>query len=185
MRPFRPTRLRRLVAGGLAAAALGASAAGLVACGNQNGLLAANSGSNLEDRLASVSEAVSSGDCTRAVNASADFQTAVVHLPGSVDPRLRDRLAEGGRTLAAKAQKACHTQTETIPTQTQTATTETTTTQTTTTQSTPTQTTTVPTTPTQTTTTPTTPTTRTPTTPTPAPGGGGDSGSGGGANPIP
>jgi hypothetical protein len=183
MRPFRPTRLRRLVAGGLAAAALGASAAGLVACGNQNGLLAATSGSNLEDRLAAVSDAVSSGDCNRAVDASANFQTAVVHLPKSVDPQLRDRLAEGGRTLAAKAATACKGQTETISTETETTTTATVPTVTTQTQTatTPTQTTT---TPTQTTTTPTNPTPPTPSTPAPAPGGG-DSGSGGGANPIP
>jgi cell division septation protein DedD len=184
MRPFRPTRLRRLVAGCLAATAFGVAAAGLVACGNQNGLLAANSGSSLEDRLAAVSDAVSSGDCNRAVNASADFQQQVVNLPKSVDPRLRDRLAEGGRTLAARATTACKGQTDTVTTETQTTETVTTPTVTTQTQTTPTQTQTA-TTPTQTTTTPSTPTTPPTTTPTPVPGGGGDSGSGGGANPIP
>jgi hypothetical protein len=174
------------VPGCIVAALLGAGASGLVACGNQNGLLSASSGSSLTDRLNAVSDAVDAGDCNRALNASADLQQEIAGLPRSVDPQLRARLTSGAKTVSAKAQRACRaqTQTETVPTET--VTTETTPTTQTQTQTTPTQT---QTTQTQTQTTPSTPTATTPSVPT-APsgggtGGGGDNGSGGGASPIP
>lgn len=178
MRPLSATRLRRAVPGGLVAAVLGAGAAGLIACGETNGLISSGSSSALQERLDGVSNAVADGKCERALNAAADFQQEVADLPRSVDPRLRRRLAEGGRTLAARAGKDCrdNQETETTPTETTSIPTVTT----------PTATTPTVTTPTQTTPTVTTPTNTTPTVPTtpPAPddGGTGGSGSGGSGN---
>src|SRR5690348_12222433 len=164
MRPFRPTRLRRAVPGCIVAALLGAGASGLVACGNQNGLLSAGSGSSLTDQLNAVSAAVDAGDCNRALNASADLQQQSAALPRSGDAALRQRLTAVPKTESAKAPTACkdQTQTETLTTQTETVTTETAPTTPTETQTTQTQTQT-----TQTQTTPTTPTATTPTVPSP------------------
>jgi hypothetical protein len=167
-------RLLRAILAGV----LGACAALAVACGDSNGLLGSNDASSLSSQLDQVSAAVDAGNCTRATNAAANLQEAVVNLPGTVDRRLVTSLQGGASTVAAQAARACRqaktdttdtTPTETTPTQTQPTQTVTTPTQTVTTTQT------VPTTPTTTPTTPTTPTT-TPTTPTTSTGGGGTSG---------
>jgi hypothetical protein len=175
-------RLLRAILAGV----LGACAALAVACGDTNGLLGSNDASGLSSQLDRVSAAVDAGNCTRATNAAANLQEAVVNLPGTVDRRLVTSLQGGASTIAAQAAKACK-QARTDTTDTDTTTTETTTTETQPTQTvttptqtvtTPTQTVTTPTTPTTTPTTPTTPTT-TPTAPTGGGGTGGGTGTGG------
>jgi hypothetical protein len=153
----------------LLALVLGASAAGLVACGKENPHLfsAARSG-RLTQALDQVQNAVADHNCAGARSALARLNDQINTLPADTDPRLRTQLQRGATALAPQAAKECQ-QTETTPTTT--TTTPTTTETTTTTTPTTTETTTT-TTPTTTTTTPTT-TTTTPTTTTTAPANGG------------
>jgi hypothetical protein len=165
------------VPGGLVAVVLGAGAAGLTACGDTKGLIASNDSSSLQQQLDDVSSAVSDSNCKKAATAVVRFQRKVQGLPSSVDPRLKQRLTEGGQRLATQAAKDCKQTTETVPTETQTTPTVTTPPVTTPTVTTPTTTT-----PTTTTPTTTTPTTTTPTTPTPPDNGGGNGNGNGGGN---
>jgi cell division protein FtsN len=158
----------------LLALILGVAAALAIGCGDRSNLIPGGVAGDLKDQLASVQQAVDSGDCPAALaaidRASARFQ----ELPSSVDRRLKTRLGDGIRALRRTVPTDCqNAQTQTETTQTQTTTTETTTTETTP-PTTPTETTPAQTTPTVTTpaeTTPTTPTTPQATTPTTSNGG--------------
>lgn len=157
------------------AGALGLAAAGLVACGNTNGLLSSDQGSSLGDALSSVSAGVRDGNCARAQSAAARLKGQVSGLPSSVSPRLRANLEQAASTVGARAVVDCAKQT--IPTDTRP--------KSTTTDSTPTPST--PTTTGPTTTAPPSTTTSTPTTPptgtTPSTSGNGSgSGNGGTGN---
>jgi hypothetical protein len=161
----------------LVAALLGVGAAFLVACGERNGLIPASDAARITSDLSAVSSAVAAGNCDAAGVAATRVRGDILKLPGTVDPKLVNRLNDGAGALSARAPVQC-TQAQTQPTaptgttattQTDTTTTDTTTTDTTTTDTTPTDTTTTDTTttgtaPTDTTTTPTTPTTPTGTT---------------------
>jgi hypothetical protein len=146
----------------LLALVLGASAAGLVACGGSDNphLLSAGRADRIGQALDEVRAAVDDHNCQGAERALARLDDSLSSLPDDTDPQLRRKLTEGASALATQAGKECTetdttpTTTETTPTTTQvtTATTETTTTPTTT----ETTTTTTPTTTTPTTTTPTT-----------------------------
>jgi cytoskeletal protein RodZ len=152
----------------LLALVLGASSAGLVACGKENPhLLSSARADRLTQALDNVQAAVSDHDCATATKALARLNDQLTTLPKATDVRLREKLQEGASALADKAAKECQATTETTPTTTTTTPTTTETTTTTTPTTTQTTTTTTP------TTTTTTPTTTTPTTTTTTPGNGG------------
>ena len=166
----RPVRTLAIL---LLAAALGGSAAFLVACGDRSKLIPQGDADSIAAQLNSVGDAVDAGDCSAALSAAQRAERQINALPSDVDPALRQNLVEGLQVAGAKAQRECSEQTDT------TDTTESTETETTPTETTPTQTET-----TQTETTPTTPTNTTPSQPTtpPGPSGGTQAPGQGGAN---
>ncbi|MEA2271876.1 MAG: hypothetical protein QOI98_584 [Solirubrobacteraceae bacterium] len=150
----------RRVFGLMLAGLLGVAASLLVACGGGNAKLIPGSSANaLQSDLDAVANAVAAGRCAAATSALNSVRSDFKHLPVTVDPALRQRLAEGIALLQGRALTECKTNTQT--TKTTPTTTETTTTPTTTTETVTTPTVTVP----PTTTTPTTTTPPTSTTP--------------------
>lgn len=95
-------RSRAFLAGGL-----GFTAALVVACGGSNGLLTADQSSTLSSRLDSVSQAVSSGNCSAATNAANAFNTAVGDLTSTVSTKLVQNLGDGAQTVKQLAAKDC------------------------------------------------------------------------------
>jgi type II secretory pathway pseudopilin PulG len=116
----------------LAALLLGAATAFLVACGEDN-LIPASDASRVQNALNEVEADYRAGKCDAAEAAVARAKGALLNLPDSVDPQLRDRLSSGVANLARKVPATCGaTQTQTQQTQTQETQTDTTTTDTTT-----------------------------------------------------
>ena len=114
----------------LAALLLGAATAFLVACGNDN-LIPASDASRVQNALNEVEADYRTGKCDAAEAAVARAKGALLNLPDSVDPGLRDRLSSGVANLARKVPATCGgSQTQTQQTQTQETQTDTTTTDT-------------------------------------------------------
>lgn len=186
--PGRLQRVGRAAFPSLLAVLLGIVASVLVACGQTNGLLSSDDSASLGDQLGQVSDAVSSQDCPAARQAAAQLRLDATRLLPTVNGELRRDLRRGADTVAAKAVKACRTQsttTETIPTNTATTVTPTTSTPTATTPTATTPTATTPTATTPTATTPTPPTTPPDTSPLTVPPSGGASPGGSGTGTVP
>lgn len=116
-----PRLLRTVMAG-----ALGLAAAGLVACGNTNGLLSSDQGSNLGDALSNVSAGVQDGNCARAQSAAASLSQQVSALPSSVSARLRANLEQAASTVGGRALADCSKQSAPAATRPKSTTTDTT-----------------------------------------------------------
>lgn len=135
-----------LLAGLLAAVALAACGSD----GDRSGLIPAGDAETLESRLDAVSSALEEGDCGGIGEDVSRLRGALVQLPDSLDPRLREELDRGVDNIAERAPQECEEPTETtetvetVPTETETAPTETETTPPTTTTAIPTTTTPVP-----------------------------------------
>jgi hypothetical protein len=117
----------------LAALLLGAAAAYLVACGDNDNLIPASDASRVENALNEVQADFRAGRCQDAEAAVAKAKGALLNLPESVDSRLRDRLEAGVAKLAEEIPATCgqaQTQTQETQTQTQETQTDTTTTDT-------------------------------------------------------
>jgi hypothetical protein len=118
----------------LVAAALGASSAFLVACGDRNDLIPAGDADALNADLDQAEAACARNDRASAVGAVARAQSRAGELPPEVDPALRRtlnvNLNEVRRRVAAQCQRTQTTQatqtTQTTATTPTTATTETT-----------------------------------------------------------
>jgi hypothetical protein len=109
----------------LAALLLGAATAFLVACGDDN-LIPASDASRVQNALNEVEADFRAGNCEGAEQAVARARGALLHLPDSVDSRLRDRLRSGVAKLAEEVPATCgQSQTQTQETQTQTQETQT------------------------------------------------------------
>jgi hypothetical protein len=114
----------------LAALVLGAAAAFLVACGNDN-LIPASDASRVQNALNEVEADYRAGKCQAAEQAVARAKGALLNLPDSVDSRLRDRLSSGVAKLGEEVPATCGgSQTQTQQSQTDTGTTGTDTTKT-------------------------------------------------------
>ena len=166
--------VRRRFAPSLLALALGASTAGLVACGSDSAKLPGNEADALLTRLDQARSALDGGECTKAAQAAASLRQDVLALPSTVDRRLRQRLRQGADKLIENMPEDCAARQRELEEKTQTTDTlpETTTTETTPTVTEPTTTETTPTVTTPTTTEPTI-TTDPPTTEPPPDGTGG------------
>jgi len=93
---------RAILAGGL-----GFAVSFVVACGGGAGLLSGNQSSSLSGQLAQVSNAVQSGNCGAASQASESLNNAVQNLPVTINPTLRGNLVQGVATVAQLAQTDC------------------------------------------------------------------------------
>ncbi len=152
----------RALAGGL----LAALALSLAACGSSSGLLSGQQAASLNAALDQVHVSLRAHDCAAARSEAAALKARIQQLPGSVNQKVRDSLAQGADTVERLVTRDCTAApVHTTPTHTTPPPTTTTTTPTTT-KTTPTTPATTPPT-TGTTTGPTTPTT--PTTPGPPP----------------
>jgi hypothetical protein len=155
----------------LLALALGASSAGLVACGESENpsLIAPSRADQLTEALDDVEATVEAGNCDATEEALGKLEQRVSELPARTDDRLVSRLEEGAQNLRERATAEClENETETVPTETTPTVTETVPT---TTETVPTETV-----PTETTPTTTTPTETTPPPEQPPPDDGGDDG---------
>lgn len=94
------------------AGAVGVGAALLVACGGSSKLIPAGNASQLKSDFDAVASEVASGSCDNGVKAAvAKTQTDLDALPTTLDPRLASALHTGFRTLTARANSECKTQT--------------------------------------------------------------------------
>src|ERR1700759_1887323 len=93
---------RALLAGGL-----GLTAAFVVACGSQTGLLSSNQATNLQAQLGSVSSAVAAGNCGAATSAATSFGNQVSKLPPSGSQTLIKNLGQGAATVSELAAHDC------------------------------------------------------------------------------
>jgi hypothetical protein len=137
----------------LVALALGASSAGLLACGESENpsLIASSRADQLSAALDDVQATVEAGNCEATQQALTRLEQRIGELPSRTDQALVNRLEDGAQNLRERAQTECfENQTETTPTETvppettettPTETTETTPTETTPTETTPTETT--------------------------------------------
>jgi hypothetical protein len=156
----------------LLALLLGVAAALVVGCGDRSNLIPCDAANDIKDQLATVQQAVDSGDCAAALAAIDRASARYQELPSSVDERLKKRIGDGIRALRRTAPTDCQnaktqtetTQTETTPTVTETVPTVT--------ETTPTETVPPATTPTETTPTETVPSETTPQTTSTTPNGG-------------
>jgi hypothetical protein len=116
----------------LVALILGVGTAFLVACGG-DGRLPQSDASRVENALDDVAADFRAGKCQAAEQAVVRARGALLNLPDSVNPRLRDRLKSGVANLSARIPATCgQAQTPTQETQTEeTQSTESTETQTT------------------------------------------------------
>jgi hypothetical protein len=139
----------------LLALLLGVAAALVIGCGDRSNLIPGDAANDLKDQLATVQQAVDSGDCSAAQAAVDRASARYQQLPSSVDARLKKRIGDGIRALRRTVPTDCQnaqtqtettqtettpTVTETVPTVTETVPTETTPTETTPTETTPTET---------------------------------------------
>jgi hypothetical protein len=109
----------------LAALLLGGATAVLVACGS-DGRIPSSDASRVENALNEVSTDFRAGNCDAAEQAVARARGALLNLPSSVDPALRDRLSSGVNELAQRVPASCgQAQTQTQTQQTDTTQTET------------------------------------------------------------
>jgi hypothetical protein len=109
----------------LAALLLGAATAFLVACGDDN-LIPPSDASRVQNALNEIQADYRAGRCQAAEAAVAKARGALLNLPDSVDPRLRDRLRSGVAKLGEEVPATCgQSQTQTQETQTQTQETQT------------------------------------------------------------
>jgi hypothetical protein len=116
---------RAFLAGGL-----GFAVSFVVACGGGNGLLTGDQASTLNSQLASVSSAVSAGQCGAAASAATAFGNDIGNLPSTVNTTLVQDLARGAATVGDLAAKDCQnphhsSSTSTTPTTTSSSTTTT------------------------------------------------------------
>ncbi len=134
----------------LLALLLGAAlAVALAACGSdadRSALIPPGDAEALEQRIDAVAAALDDGECDTLGEDLSRLRGALVQLPDTLDPRLRDELERGVENVVSRAPQECEepteTQTvETVTTQTPTETTETETTPPTTTTAIPTTTT--------------------------------------------
>jgi hypothetical protein len=105
----------------LLALLLGAAAAYLVACGDDN-LIPASDASRVQNALDEVEADYRAGKCQAAEAAVAKAKGALLNLPDSVDARLRERLRSGVAKLGERVPATCgqsQTQTQQSETQTQ------------------------------------------------------------------
>jgi hypothetical protein len=124
-------RLRLLPA--LAALVLGAATALLVACGG-DGRIPSGDASSIKSALNRIEADYRAGRCDAAQKDVTKAQNALLNLPSSVDPKLRDRLQAGIHNLGQRIPETCdQAQTQTQETEPDTTTTDTTTNETTTT----------------------------------------------------
>ena len=117
----------------LAALLLGAAAAYLVACGNNDNLIPSSDASRVQNALNEIQDDFRAGRCQAAEAAVAKAKGALLNLPSSVDAKLRDRLEAGVNNLSEQVPATCgqaQTQTQETQTQTQETQTDTTTTDT-------------------------------------------------------
>jgi hypothetical protein len=117
---------RAILAGGL-----GFAVSFVVACGGGAGLLSGDQSSSLSGQLAQVSNAVQSGNCGAASQASESLNNAVQNLPVTINPTLRSNLVQGVGTVAQLAQTDCRNHSATSATTPTTVTSTSTTTPTT------------------------------------------------------
>jgi hypothetical protein len=113
----------------LAVTLLGGASSLLVGCGSGSEKRIPGSSANaLASDLDAIGDAVESGRCERAREALNSLRSDFKKLPDSVDPDLRESLAEGIATLSDRALTECKSNTtpKTTPTTTETTTTETT-----------------------------------------------------------
>jgi hypothetical protein len=112
----------------LLALLLGVAAALVIGCGDRSNLIPGDAASDLKDQLATVQQAVDSGDCSAALAAIDRASARYQQLPSSVDQRLKTRIGDGIRALRRTAPTDCRnaktetetTETETTPTVTET-----------------------------------------------------------------
>ena len=113
------------------AAAAGFAAAALAGCGGSSGLLSQGDANRLNTELTNASSALNAGNCTGAAVALASFRSSVESLY-SVNQTLISNLDSGAQKIMGLALKECgrhtDTQTATTPTTTTTETTPTVTT---------------------------------------------------------
>jgi hypothetical protein len=101
----------------LAALLLGVATALLVACGG-DGRIPASDASRVDNALDEVAADFRAGNCPGAEQAVARARGALLNLPDSVDPALRDRLSSGLTKLRAQVPATCgQAQTQTQETQ--------------------------------------------------------------------
>ena len=91
----------------LLAAALGLSAALLVACGDRNNLIPSSNADAIKSKLDSVTDAAGRGRCGRARAAASAAQDEGQSLPREVDPQLRSSVEDGLSRVANQAQQQC------------------------------------------------------------------------------
>jgi len=91
----------------LLAAALGLSAALLVACGDRNNLIPSSNADAINSKLESVTDAAARGRCGRARTAASAAQDAAKKLPDNVDPKLRATVKDGLSRVASQAENDC------------------------------------------------------------------------------
>lgn len=105
------------------AVALGAaSAVALVSCGDSgddSGLLPGDTADQIVTNLEEVEDLAAAGDCDGAAAAAADVSGQIEDLDRSVDPRLRQALAEGAEEVEQEAGEACVVTTTTVETTTE------------------------------------------------------------------
>lgn len=120
----------------LCAALLAVGGTTLAGCGgDRSKLIPADRATALDDALQRVADATAAGRCSDAQSALVSAQDAFSAMPSSVDGRLRTRIADGLKQLAATVPTQCaeqRTPTTTAPTTSRTTETTTTTTETTT-----------------------------------------------------
>lgn len=100
----------------LLAAALGLSAAFLVACGDRNNLIPSSNADAINNKLDSVTDAAAGGRCGRARGAASAAQDEARKLPDNVDPKLRSTVDDGLSRVASQADAQCAQSTASTPT---------------------------------------------------------------------
>jgi hypothetical protein len=119
--------MRRRLLPPIAALVLGAATAVLVACGG-DGRIPSGDASSIKNALNRIEADYRAGRCDAAQQDVTKAQNALLNLPSSVDPKLRDRLQAGIHNLGQRIPETCdQAQTQTQETEPDTTTTDTTT----------------------------------------------------------
>src|SRR6516164_6382455 len=123
-RPSKVTARMRFAPRAILAGGLGFAVSLVVACGGSSGLLSGNQSIGLSGQADQIAQAVESGNCGAAINASLALNRAVQTLPATLNPTLRVDLSQGAGTVARLAAKDCHphiSSTPSIPTSSSTS----------------------------------------------------------------